>query len=132
MAHLLSARGTALIFCTFENWPFLKASFSNEKLEVDPSPFTIVKRFPTGEQQITTWALKSVMDVALICHKQTNYWRNLRSEVPEGTLFPDWANALSGNTPPAYGNNLSRTDGVIFNFQIIPVPRIMSANLFTF
>jgi hypothetical protein len=50
------------------------------KLSVEPAPFSIVKRYPTGVQT-TSWALKNVLEVAVICHKTHQYWRNLQSTV---------------------------------------------------
>lgn len=78
--QVLKPHGSAIVFCSFEQFPFWKWAFNAEKLIVEPSPLVILKKNPGGPQ-VTWWALKNVVEIALVVHKQRDYYRALEKKV---------------------------------------------------
>ncbi len=79
--EVLKPSGTAIIFCSFEQFPFWCWAMRAESLIVEPAPLVILKKYPGG-LQLCWWALKNVVEIAVIVHKETSYYRTLEQVSP--------------------------------------------------
>lgn len=82
-SKVLKYGGTALIFCSFEQFPVYLKIGQEKGLTVEKVPIVVVRKTPIASQVRTNF-LKNMVQLVVVMHKLksgTNYYRNLSGKV---------------------------------------------------